>query len=40
MEEPLVKIHYWLYPVSWLYGIGVRLRNRLFDWGILPVKEF
>lgn len=40
MEEPLVKIHYWLYPVSWLYGIGVRLRNKLFDWGYYRSKSF
>lgn len=40
MEEPLVKIHYWLYPVSWLYGIGVYLRNKLFDWGYYRSKSF
>lgn len=40
MEEPLVKIHYWLYPVSWLYGIGVGLRNKLFDWGFYRSKSF
>ncbi|EKU89910.1 tetraacyldisaccharide 4'-kinase [Bacteroides oleiciplenus] len=40
MEEPLVKIHYWLYPVSWLYGMGVRLRNKLFDWGYYRSKSF
>lgn len=25
-----------LLPVSWLYGFGIRLRNALFDMGILP----
>lgn len=40
MEEPLIKIHYWLYPVSWLYGIGVCLRNKLFDWGYFRSKSF
>lgn len=40
MEEPLVKIHYWLYPVSWLYGMGVRLRNKLFDWGYYRSRSF
>lgn len=40
MEEPLIKIHYWLYPVSWLYGMGVRFRNKLFDWGCLRSKSF
>lgn len=40
MEEPLIKIHHWLYPISWLYGIGVRLRNKLFDWGYFQSKSF
>lgn len=40
MEEPLVKIHYWLYPISWIYGMGVRLRNKLFDWGYYRSKSF
>jgi tetraacyldisaccharide 4'-kinase len=29
-----------LLPLSWLYGIGVWLRNKLFDWKILPVEKF
>lgn len=40
MEESLIKIHKWLYPVSFLYGIGVALRNKLFDWGYLRSKSF
>ncbi|NDV84443.1 tetraacyldisaccharide 4'-kinase [Bacteroides sp. 51] len=40
MEEHLVKINKWLYPVSFLYGMGVGLRNKLFDWGILQSKSF
>ena len=40
MEEPLVKIHYWLYPISWIYGMGVRLRNKLFDWGYYRSRSF
>lgn len=35
MEDNFIKINRWLYPVAFLYGIGVRLRNKLFDWGIL-----
>ena len=35
-----VKINHWLIPVSWLYGLGVEIRNKLFDWGILPAEEF
>lgn len=40
MEVPPIKIHKWLYPVSWLYGAGVYLRNKLFDWKILQSKSF
>lgn len=40
MEESFIKIHKWLYPVSFLYGAGVVLRNKLFDWGYLPSKSF
>lgn len=40
MEDTSVKIHHWLYPLSWLYGIGVGLRNKLFDWGWLRSKSF
>ncbi len=32
MEGNLIKINKWLYPVSWIYGTGVWLRNKLFDW--------
>jgi len=27
-------------PLSWLYGLGVIVRNKLFDWGILRSEEF
>lgn len=40
MEDNFIKIHHWLYPFSWLYGIGVYLRNKLFDWGCLRSKSF
>ena len=40
MRDASVKIHHWLYPLSWLYGIGVCLRNKLFDWGWLRSKSF
>ena len=35
-----IKIHHCLIPLSWLYGIGTEIRNKLFDWGILPAEEF
>ncbi|MCD8184147.1 MAG: tetraacyldisaccharide 4'-kinase [Bacteroides sp.] len=40
MTENFIKIHYGLYPLSWLYGMGVCLRNKLFDWGWLRSKSF
>ncbi len=35
-----IKINKALLPLSWLYGLGVWFRNKLFDWGLLPVEEF
>ena len=35
-----IKINHWLIPLSWLYGVGTKVRNKLFDWGILPAEEF
>ena len=29
-----------LLPVSWIYGLGVRLRNQLFEWDILKSRRF
>ena len=40
MDDHFIKIHKWLYPVSWIYGAVVMLRNKLFDWGILRSKSF
>lgn len=40
MDEQVIKIRHWLRPVSWLYGLGVWLRNKLFDWGYLQSKSF
>lgn len=37
-DSPLIKAL--LYPLSLLYGIVVGIRNLLFDWGILPSREF
>lgn len=39
-EGHSVKIKKWLYPASFLYGIGVNMRNKLFDWNILRSKSF
>ena len=35
-----IRINRWLLPLSWLYGFATGVRNRLFDWGILPSEEF
>lgn len=40
MEGDLIKINRWLLPLSWLYSIGVGLRNTLFDMGILKSKSY
>ena len=40
MEEQPIKIYRWLYPASWLYGAGVYLRNKFFDWKWLRSESF
>lgn len=40
MDGRNVKINHWLYPFSLLYGMGVGLRNKLFDWKIFRSKSF
>lgn len=40
MSGSCIKIRRWLYPLSWLYGIAVCIRNKLFDWGWLRSKSF
>ena len=40
MEGDFIKINEWLLPLSWLYGIGVRLRNQMFELGILKSRSF
>ena len=35
-----MKKRHYLVPLSWLYGCIVGLRNKLFDWKILPSKTF
>ncbi len=40
MTDHFIKIRRWLYPLSWLYGMGVYLRNKLFDRGWLRSKSF
>lgn len=40
MEDYPVKIRKWLYPLSWIYGLGVDLRNWLFHIGVLKAKSY
>lgn len=40
MEGDFIKINDWLLPLSWLYGIGVWLRNKLFEFGLLKSRSF
>ena len=40
MEGNLIKTNKWLVPLSWLYGLGVWLRNTLFETGVLKSRAF
>jgi tetraacyldisaccharide 4'-kinase len=39
-EGDFIHINECLLPLSWLYGIGVRFRNRLFELGILKQHSY
>jgi len=39
-EGDFIKINEWMIPLSWLYGLGVRLRNSLFDAGVLKSRTY
>lgn len=40
MEGDHIKNYNYLLPLSWLYGLGVSVRNLMFDFGILKSKSF
>ncbi len=40
MTQENFKIKKGLLPLSFLYGLGVRIRNTLFNWGIFPSRKF
>ena len=40
MEGDCIKVNDWLLPLSWIYGFGVRVRNFLFDVGLLKSHSF
>lgn len=35
-----IKMNYFLAPFAFLYGLGVRFRNQLFSWGMLPARQY
>lgn len=39
-SDSAIKPKYFLAPIAFLYGLGVRFRNQLFNWGILPIEQF
>lgn len=39
-EGDFIKINKYLSPLSWLYGLGVKIRNLMFDIGILKSESF
>ena len=39
-EGDFIKINEWLLPLSWIYGFVVRLRNKMFDLGILKSRDY
>ena len=36
----MTQIRRWLMPLSWLYGLGMDIRNALFDMGVLPSVSY
>ena len=40
MEGDFIKVNRWLFPLSWLYGLAVGIRNALFEMGILKSRAF
>ena len=40
MEGDFIKINKWLLPLSWAYGLVVKLRNTMFEIGLLKSRAF
>ena len=40
VEGDFIKINKWLLPLSWLYGMVSKLRNTLFEMGVLKTRSF
>ncbi len=39
-SERLVDFRYLLTPIAYIYGLVVKMRNQLFNWGILPTEQY
>ena len=39
-EGDFIHINEWLLPISWIYGLGVGIRNQMFELGILKQHSF
>lgn len=35
-----IQLNHFLSPLSFFYEMGVRLRNQLFNWGLLPTEQY
>ena len=40
MSQSPTKKHWYLAPLSFLYKMAIGMRNKLFDWKLLPSEEF
>ncbi len=40
MEGDFIKLHKWLTPLSWIYGLVVKTRNAFFEMGLLKSRSF
>ena len=40
MEGDFIKIYRSMLPLSFLYGMGVEIRNKMYEWGILSSRSF
>ena len=39
-EGDLIEVNKWLSPLSFIYGMGVGMRNRMYELGIKKSRSF
>lgn len=39
-KENTIRLKHYMYPLSFLYGIGVMIRNQFFDWGLFTSERY